>query len=443
MTTSLRARLLAGAALWIGLALLAAWFATAALLRETVERAFDGRLDAVVLALLATVEVSEGGGVSLGRAVADPAFARVRSGWYWQIADGEGVRLRSRSLWTESLPAPPAGGDAGAATTAILDGPDGEPVRALVRTISVPGASTPLTLTVAGPAALVESEVAGVSGTLAAMLGVLGLGLAAAVLLQTTIGLAPFRRLGRQLADIRRGRRERLDDDTFAEVAPLVREVNALLRHNAAVIERARTHAGNLAHALKTPLSALAVAAERRGDGETGAAAARMERMIGHHLRRARAAAAHELLGARTPVAPVAADLMAVLEKVHADRPRTVAAAIDPAAVFAGERQDLEEMLGNLLDNAWKWSASRIALTAAVAGGRLVVLVADDGPGLAAADMARALARGGRLDGAAPGDGLGLAIADDLARLYGGTLVLGRADAGGLSARLELPAAAE
>ncbi|MCC7272357.1 MAG: sensor histidine kinase [Alphaproteobacteria bacterium] len=442
MATSLRARLLLGAALWIGLALLAAWFAIAALLRDTVERAFDARLDAVMLSLLASVEVDDAGTLALGRAMADPAFGRVRSGWYWQIADAGGVRLRSRSLWTADLPAaaPPPGG--GTART-VLAGPDGQPLRALARMVSVPGAAAPVTVTVGGPLAVVEREVAGVSMTLAIALGVLGTGLTAAVLLQTMIGLAPFGRLGRQLAEIRRGRRERLDDDTFAEVAPLVREVNALVRHNSAVIERARTHAANLAHALKTPLSALAVTAEQRHDPEVAEAAAQMARMIRHHLRRARAAASHALLGTRTELAPVVADLRTVLEKVHAERAVAIAATLERGAAFAGERQDLEEMLGNLMDNACKWARARVAVTASVAAGRLAVTVSDDGPGLAPADIERALARGGRLDGGAPGDGFGLAIALDLARLYGGDLTLGRSDLGGLAARLDLPAAPE
>lgn len=443
MAGSLRLRLLLGAGLWIGLALLVAWFAVGALLRGTLERAFDARLEAVMLSLLSGIEVEDGGAIALGRALADPAFERALSGWYWQVADSSKVRLRSRSLWTETL-AVEAGAASGSGDRLELAGPEGRVLRVLTRTVTIPGSATPLTLAVAGPQDAIGAEAAGIGRTLAIALAVLGAGLAVSVLLQTMIGLAPFRRLGRQLADVRRGRRERLDDRTFAEVAPLVRELNALLRHNQDVIQRARTHASNLAHALKTPLSVLSLEGQRPGREETAAAVAQMERMIRHHLRRARAAAAHGVLGARVPVAPVVSDLLAVLQRGHADRRIAVTAGIAADAGFAGERQDLEEILGNLLDNAFKWAASRVGIEALArpddGGGRLVVTIDDDGPGLAEADMARAVQPGTRLDQGAAGDGFGLAIAADLAGLYGGRLELERGPHGGLRARLDLPA---
>lgn len=427
---SLRARLLLGAALWIGVALLGAWFLVGALLRGTLEHAFDQRLEATLTALLSAVEIGDDGEVALDRPLADPAFARAFSGWYWQIADGGTVRLRSRSLWTERL---------GSGEAAV--GPDGRSLRMVARTVTVPGSPSPLTLTVAGPQDAIDVEAAGIARTLAIALAVLGAGLAAAVLLQTTIGLAPFRRIGRQLADIRRGRRDTLDGDAFAEVAPLVREVNALLRHNQEVVARARTHAGNLAHALKTPLSVAALEAGRTGSPELAAAVDQMDRMIRHHLRRARAAAAHGVLGARVEVAPVLADLLAVLARIHAERGVAAAVEAAPGLAFAGERQDLEEMLGNLLDNAFKWAAGRIAVAVVGDGDRLRVVIDDDGPGLSGAEIARAVQPGTRLDATTAGDGFGLAIAADLAGLYGGALALDRAPAGGLRVRLELPAA--
>lgn len=430
---SLRARLLAGAALWITAALLVAWFWIGDLLRGTLEHAFDQRLEATLTALLATLEIASDGSVTLDRPLADPAFDRAFSGWYWQVADDSTVRLRSRSLWTEQIAL--AGEDA--------RGPDGRLLRLVRRTATVPGSPGPLVISVAGPQDEIDVEAAHIGRTLAIALAVLGAGLALAVLLQTTIGLAPFRRLGRQLGEIRRGRRDALDPDTFAEVAPLVREVNALLRHNQEVVARARTHAGNLAHALKTPLSVATLEAARLDAPQLAEAAGQMDRMIRHHLRRARAAALHGVLGARVEVAPVVADLQAVLERIHAGRPVSVSVTVAIAAgtAFAGERQDLEEMAGNLLDNAFKWAAGRIAVSAAVEGGRLALTIADDGPGLSPAEMARAIQPGTRLDGGTAGDGFGLAIAADLAGLYGGRLVLERSAFGGLAVRLELPAA--
>ncbi|MGE0723313.1 MAG: sensor histidine kinase [Alphaproteobacteria bacterium] len=435
---SLRARLLLGAALWIGLALLVTWLAISALLRGTVERAFEARLDATLVSLLATIEADDEG-LDLARPLPDPEYGRVGSGWYWQVLDAGKVHLRSRSLLAGDL-APGALPAPGERAVADLAGPHGAPIRALMRTLTVPGAAAPVTLLVAGPRREIDVETERVDRTLAIALAILGAGLTAAVLIQTTLGLAPLRRIRLQLAAVRDGRRQRLDETAVTEIRPLAHEVNALLDHNAAVLERARAHASNLAHALKTPLSALAVTAERAGDHEVADAVGRMERMIRHHLRRARAAAAHGVLGVRTDVASVVADLRLALARIHADRAIAITMAVADGAVFAGERQDLEEMVGNLLDNACKWARGVAALTASVVDGRLSILVEDDGAGLAPDEIERALAIGSRLDRAVAGDGFGLPIVRDLAGLYGGSLALGHASLGGLAARLDLPA---
>lgn len=225
-----------------------------------------------------------------------------------------------------------------------------------------------------------------------------------------------------------------------------MREVNALLRHDQEVVARARTHASNPAHALKTPLSVLALEAERTGSAEAAAAVAQMDRMIRHHLRRARAAASHGVLGARAELAPVLDDLLAVLERIHVDRHVRVAVEADAGAAFAGERQDLEEMLGNLLDNAFKWAAGRIAVEVRLDGpagetGGLRIAIGDDGPGLSGDDMARATRPGTRLDEAVPGTVSG-SPSPPTGRPLWRPPVLDRAPAGGLRATLDLPAAA-
>ena len=278
--------------------------------------------------------------------------------------------------------------------------------------------------------------------TTAAALLLLGLGLVAAVLLQVRFGLAPLFAMRRDLAGVREGRSEALAGDYPQELQPLADELNALLEHNREVVERQRTHVGNLAHALKTPISALLMEAEAQpgplADLVTRQASA-MRGHVEHHLRRARAAARSQSLGERTPVAPVMEELARLLEKVY----RTRDLDIDPGPdglVFAGERQDLLEMIGNVLENACKWS--RTAVTArveALDGRRLRVVIEDDGPGLPPDRHEEALLRGARLDEASPGSGLGLAIVSDLARAYGGDLQLGVAEAGGLKVEITLP----
>jgi signal transduction histidine kinase len=225
-------------------------------------------------------------------------------------------------------------------------------------------------------------------------------------------------------------------------VAPLAQELNALLSHNAAVVERARTHVGNLAHALKTPLSVLMNEAAVGNEAITETVRKQtelMRRQVDHYLVRARTAATGGVLGARSDVAQVVDDLHRTLAIIHRDRALDIRTTCPPALLFRGERQDLEEILGNLMDNACKWADSRVAVTAHVEAGRLVIDVDDDGPGLAPEQRSKVLERGTRLDESVPGSGLGLAIVRDIAGLYDGQLQLGQAPLGGLRATLVLP----
>jgi len=211
------------------------------------------------------------------------------------------------------------------------------------------------------------------------------------------------------------------------------------------VVERSRTHVGNLAHALKTPLTVLTNEA-RSDDTSLGEIVRRqsaaMSEQVEHHLQRARAAARARAIGARTPIAPVLADLTRTLKRIHPSVRIDMMNAPDEALVFRGELQDLTEMIGNIMDNACKWAASVVRVSAGlIEPGLVFIQIEDDGPGLDEAEREKVLARGVRLDERTPGSGLGLAIVDDLARAYGGTLKLGEAPGGGLSARIELPVA--
>ena len=249
-----------------------------------------------------------------------------------------------------------------------------------------------------------------------------------AVLVQVRFGLEPLRRMGRALGAIRGGATARLEGAFPAEIEPLAAELNALLDHNEALVERARTHVGNLAHGLKTPLSVLTNEAGR-SQGPlaelVGRQVALMRRQVDHHLARARAIATGSILGARTDVLPVLRDLERTLERIYADKALAIELACPPELAFRGARQDLEEMLGNLLDNACKWAAASVAVRVEAAPEQVLqIAIEDDGPGLPASRRAEVLERGRRLDEQVPGTGLGLAIVADLAQLYGGRLVL-------------------
>jgi signal transduction histidine kinase len=260
-------------------------------------------------------------------------------------------------------------------------------------------------------------------------------------------GLSPFAELRERLAAVHQGRDRRVEGRYPSEVQPLVDDLNALLEHRDHTVRRAIAKAGDLAHALKTPLAVLAHEAEvadQAGQAELAAVMhqqiERMRRQMDYHLAHARAAASGAAPGAHCAVLASAEGLARTLLRLHAGRGLTIQVEVDPAHTVRSEREDLDEMLGNLLDNACKWGRSHIAITSALSGATVVITVDDDGPGLETSMREAVLQRGVRADEAAPGSGLGLAIVRDLAELYGGSIALGSAPAGGLRARLQLPA---
>ncbi|CAO3453922.1 Sensor histidine kinase AZL_a02790 [Azospirillum argentinense] len=444
LTGSLRFRLLAGAAVWIALALALAGLVLSGLFRDHVARRFEAELTNQLDQLAALVELGADGAPLLRQPLSDPRFRRPLSGLYWQVGPGDAPALRSRSLWDEALALPPdevADGDIHRHSVA---GPAGRQLSVLERAVTLPNGTAPLRMAVAQDEAELRAVVADFNRVLWLSLGALALALIAAAMVQVSVGLRPLVRLRAELAAVRAGRRKRFGGDSPREVQPLLDDLNALLDHSEEVVVRARLQAGNLAHALKTNLAVLANEAE----GEAAARrVAEMRRHIDHHMARARAAAARGLPGVATPVADSAAALARVMETLQDGGQGggrvTVAVRVPREHVFAGEREDLDEMLGNLLDNAMKWAGSRVEVASRLeAGGMLAVVVDDDGPGLPADRRDAVLAPGVRLDESTPGSGLGLAVVRDVARLYGGDLRLGDSPLGGLRVELVLPAAA-
>jgi signal transduction histidine kinase len=439
---SLAFRLVASAAVWCALWLSAGGYALSALFGNTVVRNFDARLGVLLEGVVAGSELNADGALVLRPPVGEPRFEQPLSGWYWQVSDGERVLRRSPSLWDAALPASLAPGQLAAARD--FHGPEGQSLRLLVRAITLSGADAPLLFAVAGDRREIQLDRQNFNRLLSLALGVLFIGVIGAVLAQVRFGLEPLRRLGRALGAIRGGATARLEGEFPGEIEPLAAELNALLDHNEALVERARTHVGNLAHGLKTPLSVLTNEA-RRSEGAlaelVGRQVALMRLQVDHHLARARAIATGSILGARTEILPVLRDLERTLGRIYAEKALAIEVACPPELAFRGARQDLEEMLGNLLDNACKWAASSVTVRALATGEQVQIAIEDDGPGLPAPRRAEVLERGRRLDEQVPGTGLGLAIVADLAQLYGGRLILDTAAGGGLQALLSLPAA--
>lgn len=432
MTRSIRGRLLLLAAVWLTAALLGAFLLIAQLLEDFVTDRFDAETLAIADSLIGQLEVDDDR-VELDDTPLDVRFTLPLSGWYWQVVAGDATVARSPSLLDGQLTGP-----AGDLTGATGRDADEAGLRVLRRELTIPDSDALIAVTVTAPLAEIEGSLAQIVRPLAVALVVLGLGLAAASVIQVTLGLRSLDRLRADLARVRAGDSDRLARPDVSELRPLASEINAALDQNAALLTRSRQHLGNLAHSLKTPLAALSN--ELPPDHQGQALITRMDRLIGWHLRRARQAGPR-LLGQRTPVAPVVDDILLVLRWPLADRGMTADVDCPPDAAFPGERQDLEEMIGNLSENAAKWGRTRLRITVRTPPDRLILRIEDDGPGLSPDQAPLALMRGARLDElGAPGAGLGLAIVADLAALHGGELRLERSDLGGLAAVLDLPA---
>lgn len=458
---SLGRRLLLGAAVFIVVALVAAAVVIGFVLHRFVQGQIDQRLDTQVAFLASLVRVDPGGELLLDGSADGPPFDRPARGWYWQVVGPRNL-LRSRALGEDSLdvstltllpfpPAPPPGvlpppplhrlGPPPRAADG--PGPGGVALHYRIQRLAIAG--VPVEIVATAPRDAVMAPLREAMVTLGLSLLALGAALLMAIVLQVRLGLRPLDRLRGAIAEVRAGRRATVPADQPAEVRPLVIELNQLLTQNAVNLERARGHVANLAHGLKTPLATLGVALSAGGDGsredrrKLAELVDLMERRIRHHLGRARAAALAGPARSQTALAPAIADLGNVLAKVHAGRDLVFSADIPPGLAVACEPQDFDEIAGNLLDNAFKWSTTTVTVRA-VAEARWVLLqIADDGPGLSPEQVPNLLQPGQRLDETAPGFGFGLSITRELVDLYGGRLDFAPAQGGGLCVSLRLP----
>jgi len=454
--SSLATRLFLSATAWVVVILVITGIVLSSVYRDATERAFDRRLNLYLRTLIAEVATPDEPPDRQFQSLGEPLFVLPLSGWYWQITrtDTEkGEARASRSLWDKKLPKLDESADLTAAGVRLgyVDGPEGQTLRMVERPVDL-GADGKYLVSVAGDATEIFDETRSFDYYLGGTFVALTIVLLLTTIFQVRFGLAPLKRISDSIADIRSGRAERLEGEFPVEIAPLARETNALIDANREIVERARTHVGNLAHAIKTPLSVIVNEASAHGADPFASKvleqADLMRDQVAHHLERARIAARLTVIGTVTEVAPTIEALRRTMEKIHRDRGVAIGVEADPQARFRGERQDLEEMVGNRVDNACKWAASRVLIEVRVeraaapdAGIALRITVDDDGRGLSAAERSKASRRGQRLDESKPGSGLGLSIVVDLAALYGGSLSLGNAPIGGLRAELVLPGA--
>jgi signal transduction histidine kinase len=454
---SLALRLFFSATTWTVVILVVTGVVLSSIYRTAVEHAFDRRLGVYLRSLAADVATPEENAGKSPQPVGEPLFDLPLSGWYWQVtrldAPTRDVRS-SRSLWDATLPQlgdANAGAAPGGTRQGYAEGPEGQRLRIVEQTIDL-GEEGRYLVAVAGDPAEVDEEIHSFDSALVLTFGVLAIVLLLTTTFQVRFGLAPLKRISEGLAAIRSGAAERLEGAFPVEIAPLARETNALIEANREIVDRARTHVGNLAHALKTPISVMLNEATSHGDNPLARKVCEqteiMRDQVTRHLERARLAARVAAIGTVTEVRPVITALARTMEKIHHHRGIAIDVDAPDSARFRGEQQDLEEMVGNLVDNACKWAQSRVAVEAISEKTdprhdrrRLRIVVDDDGPGLSPQEREQVARRGRRLDETKPGSGLGLSIVVELANLYGGGLTLGTAPIGGLRAELVLPGA--
>lgn len=440
--------MIALAAAWIIPFLLIGGIALDRVLTRAITRNFDLQLNFMLTAMIASADIGPLGEVRFVRQLGDQRFLEPYSGLYWQVSAVGQDPFRSPSLWDRAL-APDLTLKCTTPCSYASERFADEPLRVLERDVRLPGSATIFHFQVAQSAKDLDPQLATLRSTLLWALSVMGAGLLLLASLQSTYGLLPLRRISRAIAEIRSGTAQRVPENFPPEISPLVAEINELLEHNTQAATAARLHAGNLAHALKTPMSVLL------NEAQAGAAnlsftvatqTAIMQRHVDHHLARARAVGRRVASTSRTLVRPAVEALARAIERIYIDRGVVVDVDGDTRIEFRGERQDLDEMLGNLIDNAAKYGGGRIFVTISHlqedAERWVELLVEDDGRGIGTADRSKLFERGARLDTSKPGTGLGLAIVRDIAEIYGGSVALGESeDLGGLAVTLRLPAA--
>lgn len=444
--SSIRGRLFLAAFLFTAAALLFASLSIGQILDRFVRHGLDESLDAEIALLVRSVKPD--GSIDRAMLTEIGPFTQHEHGWGWRIEAPGGIVTSRTIVPLEELRDRDHGHRHHGPPPPPEDDPDKDDLRSgmgprfYARTLLKHTRGGIVTITTAAPRDVIDRQRSDAVRPLLLSVSALGLFLLAATVLQLRIGLRPLARLKAALGDVRAGRTGRIPADQPAELQPVVDELNHLLDENEAALARARGHVANLAHSLKTPLATLSLRLAENGrdaDGELGALADQIDRAIRHHLGRARAASAGAPGSPQLPLAQAIQELVGVLGRIHAERGVTAAVAIGPDLRVKCDPQDLDEMLGNLLDNGWRWAAARIEIGAVADGNRVRIHIDDDGPGLSDAAIEQALVPGQRLDERTDGHGFGLPIARELAELHGGTLALSRAPIGGLRVTLVLP----
>lgn len=465
MRNSLSLRIITSGIIVVTLTLLATTLLLVYLFREHIEQHFDALLFDHIEELVAASNIAPDGRVSLNWHPKDPRFHKPKSGWYWEIRQSEKIIHSSLSLQGNSLKISRIlsnGSVAKLRQTRLLlseltkhsllgkqqfSGPDNMLLRAKLLSIPSPVADQALLYVVTGPVSEIEHNVGKFARQVAISFFVLGSGLLFAVFIQVRVALKPLRAMRKAIAQVHQGEKKRLPENYPDEIQLVVSEINSLLDHRAQSLARARKNLGNLAHTIKNPLAVIINEADSIGN-ESGQLMHNKAQLIAanldHYLAQARAAGTDNLMGYRTDITKVVSDLCYSLNQLYQDKHIKITILDLGNYCFRGEIQDLEEMLGNIIDNACKWTRNQIWVYAKLdrTNQRVLLYIEDNGPGIPDNQLINVLQRGKKLDETIPGHGLGLNIVSDITQLYKGSLTLEKSPQGGLRAILDLPAAA-
>jgi signal transduction histidine kinase len=430
------------AAAWITILLIGGGAALDRVLVNSVEQNFDNQLEYVLTAMIASAEIGPDGEIRMNRPLGDQRFLEPNSGLYWQITGKGAMPFPSRSLWDRGLRPPVDHKDQAVHFRNSREFPS-EPLRIAERAIKLPDSNVAWIFMVAQSRDSLDGQIRELRSVLITSFLLLALGLIILAALQTFYGLWPLRAVRMAIAQMRSGKESRVTDALPDEVMPMVNELNALLDHNEKQAEESRRHAGNLAHALKTPLTVIMNSATALSPDLSETVireATTMRRQVDHHLARARAVGRRGHSHSRAQVWGSLESVERAVGRLYAHIRLDMAG--DQEISTRVERQDLDEMLGNLIENAAKYGGGSVFVTVEEAGDFVEIIVEDDGTGIPESERERLFDRGARLDTGKPGTGLGLAIVRDVVEIYGGTVALEESeDLGGLLVRLRLPKA--
>lgn len=448
MLNSIRLRITVASLAAIAIAIFAANILIANLFKEHALKQFEDSIQVQSNQVASLVAFdSRSGQIKLTAPASEPRWSAPLSGYYWQINLPDGQLLRSRSLWDSTLNVRKTE-TAGASNFYYIDDLSSQHLLALTKSLSIDDGKTKFLLTIASDTKELDKAILAFQSSIQGYLLILAIVLLAILFLQITFGLSPLVALKKALHRFHIGEADKVNGVFPVEFSPLVAELNAVIEKNSSIVTRAKTQAGNLAHAMKTPIAVISNALEDKNISEESFKALVKEQIsnakeqIDWNLAKARAATASKNPRLKTPVLPVIESIVVVMHKVYAEKALKIEIQNPTASpsIFNGEEYDLQEIVGNILDNACKWAKTRVEISAAPYMDGLQIIVEDDGFGVNPADYDKILKRGFRVDELTQGSGLGLAIVNDLVTLYDGSIELSLSSLGGLRVQVRLGA---